>query len=644
MNNYYVYDIETYPNCFTCSILDYQTGDMVCYEISDRYNHARELIAHITRLANTVNAHMVGYNNLGFDYPIVHEFVKSDGMTGYTGAYALCQRIIRSQESFQFMVPHPDHIVQQIDLFKIHHFDNQARRTSLKQIEFNMRTPHLQDLPFPPGTYLTHDQIDTLIHYNMFGDVANTAKFLGETLKAIEFRMTFGSRWLNYNDTKIGKMYFIQQLEKAGIQCYKPNGEPMQTKRGSIRLRDALLPTIHFNLPAFQRIHAWFWAQTIVETKGVFNDVNCTINGFKYDFGLGGIHGSVESQTVYGNDDYIIEDWDVASYYPNIAIANNLYPEHLGEKFCAIYQDVYNQRKQHAKGTPQNAAMKLALNGVYGDSNNQYSPFYDPLYTMRITINGQLLLCMLTESLLTVPTLSMVQINTDGLTIRYHRSYQSHVHNLCREWEHMTRLTLESAEYSRMHIRDVNNYIALKPDGSVKRKGAYEYEREHHQNWSAMVIPKAAEQVLIHNRTVEEAVYSNNDIYDYLIFKKAPQFELVFQRGNEKVRVPQQGRSRYYVSTVGGTLVATKPPPEGKQFGDYKKANGVSEYEYAQRNMTGIYDPAIHNKKRSVYTSQVSEAEKGWLVTMANDISQCVNPINYEYYLERVRRLVEPVR
>jgi hypothetical protein len=31
---------------------------------------------------------------------------------------------------------------------------------------------------------------------------------------------------------------------------------------------------------------------------------------------------------------------------------------------------------------PESAMLKLALNGVYGDSNNVFSVFYDPLFTM----------------------------------------------------------------------------------------------------------------------------------------------------------------------------------------------------------------------------------------------------------------------
>ena len=166
----------------------------------------------------------------------------------------------------------------------------------------------------------------------------------------------------------------------------------------------------------------------------------------------------------------MIEDWDVASYYPNLAIANNFYPAHLGSKFCSIYKEVYEQRKKYPKKSAENEMLKLALNGVYGDSNNQYSPFYDPQYTMSITINGQLLLCMLCDVLSQCKDIRIIQINTDGITLYYPKYLKEYVHQVMTWWQSMTNLTLENAEYNRVYIRDVNHYLAEYTDGTLKRK------------------------------------------------------------------------------------------------------------------------------------------------------------------------------
>ena len=280
---------------------------------------------------------------------------------------------------------------------------------------------------------------------------------------------------------------------------------PRQTKRPVIHLKDAILPWVSFEQPEFNRVLNWLKAQSITETKGVFNDLVACIDGFTFVFGLGGIHGSVESQVVESDDDMVIVDLDVTSYYPNLAITNHFHPAHLGREFVTIYKHLFEQRKQYPKKSAESAMLKLALNGVYGDSNNQFSVFYDPLYTMTITLNGQLLLCLLAEGLMHIDGLKLIQVNTDGLTVRVPRQNKSLVDIARGAWQARTGLNLEEAIYQVMMIRDVNNYIAQYTDGSVKRKGAYEWKTQWHQNAGGLVIPKVAEKVLLENAQIGRA-------------------------------------------------------------------------------------------------------------------------------------------
>ena len=88
------------------------------------------------------------------------------------------------------------------------------------------------------------------------------------------------------------------------------------------------------------------------------------------------------------------------------------------------------------------------------------SVLLDARYTMQVTVNGQLLLSMLIEWLLPVKTLRIIMVNTDGITYYIHRDYLEQAKQIEKQWEAFTCLTLESAHYSRMWIRDVNSYIA----------------------------------------------------------------------------------------------------------------------------------------------------------------------------------------
>jgi hypothetical protein len=602
----YIFDIETYPNVFTLAVEHAEMPLTWMFEISDWRNDSKEIVQFLQMLKDS-NARLVGFNSLGFDYPVLHTLIRmghGDAKTLYDKA----QAIIQSQDNedrWAHQINPSDRFIDQIDLFKIHHFDNKARATSLKVLEFNMRSDDIQDLPFKVGTYLTREQVEKLKEYNQH-DVRQTKLFYAHTLDMIRFREELTAKYsrdfMNHNDTKIGKDYFVMRLEEAGVACYEYSDKgrkPRQTPRPLLALKDAILPWIQFEQPEFTRVLNWLKNQTITETKGVFNDLVARVDGFDFVFGLGGIHGSIESEVVESDEQFVIVDLDVSSYYPNLAISNRFYPKHLGVEFCEIYKNLYEQRKNYPKGSAENAMLKLALNGVYGDSNNKFSVFYDPLFTMSITLNGQLLLCVLAENLIRIKDLSLIQINTDGVTVRLPRTEMAHLQEVRHWWERLTGLELEEAIYRSMMIRDVNNYLAVYESGKVKRKGAYEYNLSWHQNAGGLVIPKVAEKVLVEGAPIRETVENWPELMDFMLRTKVPRSSYL-RWGEETV----QNISRYYIAKGGKPLMKWMPPL-AKKPNEWRKI-GV---------------------------------ESGWDVQVCNDLKDAVLPVNYDYYIAEVEKL-----
>jgi DNA polymerase elongation subunit (family B) len=600
-----IYDCETYKNVFTLAAEHADYPIRWQFEISPWRDDSRNIVEWCQWLASK-NAQMVGFNNVGFDYPVLHTLLQMGKATPEI-LYQKATSIIGAQETNRFanIVYPSDRYVEQIDLFKIAHFDNKARATSLKALEFVMRMGNIEDLPFPVGTSLTRDQIEVLKKYNRH-DVTATKKFYHEMKEQIDFRTALtqkhGRDFMNHNDVKIGKEIFQMELEKAGVQCYKygPNGrEPMQTKRPFIALKDCIPSFIKFNNPEFNRIKDYLQSQVVSETKGVFKDLTASVGGLDFVFGTGGIHASVENQIFEANDDWMILDVDVTSLYPSIAIEQGYYPEHLGPTFVDIYRKLREQRVSYKKGTAENAMLKLALNGTYGASNDQFSVFYDPQFTMKITLSGQMMIAMLAERLLTIDGLKIIQANTDGITVYVTRNRQNLVTEVCAEWEKLTKLTLESVEYSKMIIADVNSYIAVKTDGSTKRKGRYEWDLDWHQNHSALVIPKVAEQVLVHGKPIRETVENWPDKMDFMLRVKVPRTSHLLW-GEDKV----QNMCRYYVSTEGRPLTKVMPPLAKKP--DQWRRIGV---------------------------------ESGWKVQVCNDLDHATAPIDFEYYIREIEKL-----
>lgn len=694
----YVADIETYPNCFTIALIRADCKYPNIFEVSDRRNEVERVFAFLDYLHDN-NLSMVGFNSINFDYPVLHELMKRRDMLPKTGkaiaqlVYRTAQKQIESfkGDGFGNTVKREDWWFNNVDLFKIHHFDNKARATSLKLLEFNMRKDNISDLPYPVGSMLRHHEIDVLKQYNMH-DVMCTLDFLDHSIEQIDFReqlsLKYSRDFTNHNDTKIGKDYFVMRLEEAGIATRKQQGGRsvmVQSKRPYIDIRDCLFSYYDFSEPAFIAVMDWFKNQRITETKGVFTDIlekdlgdvakyaalttkrkklkekptdkeiedlkkdnplcwveevelkarepkklgggfkkaywycwkiadnlNVIINGFQFDFGTGGIHGSVENKDIKENETFMLLDADASSMYPNLAISNRVYPEHLTEKFCDIYQDVYEQRKSFKKGSAENAMMKLALNGVYGDSNNQYSVFYDPKYTMSITVNGQLSLCLLAEKLMRVKGLKIIQVNTDGITVALPRVKEKQYLEICHAWEQQVGLQLEYSYYSRMIVRDVNNYIAVYTDGKVKRKGAYQYEGlGWHQNQGGLVVQKAAEACMIHGTDIEQFVKSHTDNYDFMLRVKVPRSSrLVLEYSTHEEE--QQNVCRYFVATDGGKLVKIMPPLE--EGGEDRRLSIDAEWNVLTCNDIKEFDRSKIN-----YDYYVSEAKK-LLVDIEKDV------------------------
>ena len=235
--NFHCYDIETYPNVFTMAVKRVSDGQEWQFEISDWRNDA-DLIRSFCQSLTLSDSVMVGFNNIGFDYPIIHILLTKGGTVTAQELYAKAQAIFNTGNRFEHTIYENHHKVPQIDLFKVHHFDNKSRMTSLKELEFNMRMDTIQDLPIPPGAIVQFQDIWMLHQYNMH-DVRATAIFLEHSMDKIEFRRKlsdkYGRNLMNFNDTKIGKDYLIQEMEKvAPGSCYSYDGRGRtvrQTKR-----------------------------------------------------------------------------------------------------------------------------------------------------------------------------------------------------------------------------------------------------------------------------------------------------------------------------------------------------------------------------------------------------------------------------
>jgi hypothetical protein len=677
LDNAQVYDVEAYPNVFTLTAEALHRDERHVWEIS-HYRDDRQALIQWFNYLQQQQIPMIGFYNEQYDYPMIH-FIWMNPNCTVEEIYAKSQSIVGGNDKNRFAhtIWPRDRLAPQIDLAKVHHFDNKAKTTSLKALEINMRSDNVMESPIPFNEPVSAADVDAhVIPYNG-NDVAETKRFAHISMGALEFRIglipQFGIECLSWNDTKIGEKMLEQRLgegvcfekvpyiDRFGQERYRK--QKRQTVRTRIALRDIIFPYVQFTNPEFQRVHAFMLDQVLtpedlddpdaqIKTKGVFTDLTADVGGLTFYFGTGGVHASVDGQRFIATDEWPIRDIDVEGLYPRLAIVNQLAPAHLGQAYVIEYAKIPEERKLHKKGTYQNAALKLAANGSWGKSNNKYSVFYDPLYAMQIPINGQLLICMLAEWLLTVPTITLIQANTDGITYRIHRDYLAQAQAIEQQWQDYTQLKLEDASYSRMWIRDVNNYVAESTDGKLKLKGAYWYpdplDYEHsistasppcwYKDLGNLVSTRAAVAAMVHGIDPETFIRCHTNPFDFMLRAKVQRSDHLYLGDREIQRT-----TRYYVAREGAQMVKVSPPPAGAVLGAYKRKNGVSQsdYERVMRETGGEWSEAVCTGNRSKYEERRTAIQAGWRVAECNVASTFrFDNLDYSYYVSEARKLI----
>lgn len=645
-NRYYIFDLETFPNIFVFNGKFVGANEVHTFEISSRKNQRTELLQWLSYLQNSHDIFMVGFRNVPFDYPIVHELLNNVHTFDADRAYQLCMQIINAKNDFAHRISLKDRIIPQIDLALINHFDSMVKATSLKALQCAMRSESVEDLPFEVGKVLDSNQMDILISYGVH-DVTETEAFFHKCKHMIDMRFELLDNGvitgdvLNFNDVKIGEQYLVK---KIGRHKTHNGSKARQTLRESVVLRDVILPKITFRTEEFNQVLTWFNQQTFYMRAEEKPKLEIKLAGLDFVFGAGGVHASVSNRRFEASATHKIIDIDVAGMYVAVAICNGFAPEHLGADFSAAYKQLQTDRSQYKKGTAMNATLKLAGNGVYGKSSDIWSCFHDPKYTFTVTTNGQLQLLQLVEVLAGIPGLELIQANTDGITAKVPVDLIPFFQMWKSDWENYTGLKLEQVEYSKMLIRDVNNYLAITTDGKVKRKGAYWYptcEEDYHGVWnkdfSSIVVQKVAEQVMLKDWDPLSLLKCSTDKFDFMLKVKTPAGAVIKINGVDCTKT-----IRYYVSLSGGKMVKHSIP-KGK-IGDYKRKNSLSDQEYfkvLQEIPPGTHDERIHTKNKSRYEEIETSIESGWLIKECNVASKFDwSDVDYRYYVEQVNKLL----
>lgn len=510
-----VVDLEVYPNHFLMAFLDIETKKVRLFEHPLDIPAIWKILRHYT---------LVTFNGINYDMPLIrYALAGATESQLKTASDRIIQADLRpwvfEQEFGVSVNPETPHgTIDHIDLMGI-----PRGRAGLKTYAGRLHSPIIRELPFPPDTVLTEENKEVVRAY-CTNDLSLTVDLYNALKVQLELRQSMSLQYdvdlRSKSDAQIAEAVMKSELQKLTHKIIKA---PKEDGQMAFRyVAPAWMPKTE-TVKAFEAgLFSVSFMGKVLMPKEV-NALKIKIAGVPYRVGIGGLH-SEEKRCVYRSTvtkTYI--DRDVTSYYPSILLNLNLFPKHVGQAFVDVYRTLVTRRLEAKKAGQLVIAetLKICINGLFGKTGNRFSPFYAPELMINITVTGQLSLLMLIEMLSGHEGIKVVSANTDGVTTEVEESMREVFAAIIEMWEDRTGFKTEETVYSSLHIRDVNNYIAVKANGhGVKVKGAYSEQFSLEKNPSNMICSRAVIDYLTLGASIEATICSSTDIREFLTIRK----------------------------------------------------------------------------------------------------------------------------
>ena len=586
MDDTLILDCEVYRNFFYLGVKRLSDGKRAGYEFSPRADFDRDKVRALMRRYQTV-----GFNSVPYDLPMIYMALSGASNSDIKDAsdHIIQNRIPYWKAADELGITIPMNRLDHIDLFET----NPAVKKGLKALNGSMHHKRLQELPFEHTRVLNYEEMDALIEYCQFGDIDGTEMLFNALKEAIKLRADLGTQsgleLRSASDAQVGERLIKKTVEdKTGDKIKKaiiPDGttfryEPPEWMEFKTPYMRHVLETIR---------------NTDIQIKGgkvefpkEFEQFEIIFDGMRHTLGIGGLHSTESNRAVHSTLTHVLIDADIASQYPNIIKKLGLFPKAMGPDFLIVWNEIISKRlaaKKRAKEVSaeidrldgqepsdqirarlkelkaekamlsvQDKGAKISLNGSYGKLGSAYSVLFAPHLMVAVTLTGQLSLLMLIEeaSLRGIP---VVSANTDGVLFACPRSKfngfimrdgaptdrlaPSQLQDIIDWWEGITSFNLEFGEYRSVYSQSVNSYMAIKPDGSFKRKGKlanhwreelpwggkngdFDPAREGLKKAPAMTIcVDAALGMILHGIPVEKTITECTDIREFVTITAA---------------------------------------------------------------------------------------------------------------------------
>lgn len=554
------YDTEVFQNFVLCAAMTEDGKKYAWFGV-----HEDLPVQELNTLRRFIKEHtLITFNGTGYDIPILTLVVKGKPVREIKRA---SNRIVVDnlqpwgfEEEFDVKLKREE--IDTIDLMEV------APLTGgLKLYAGKCHSESIQELPVAPDKILTQEEKEAITIY-CYNDLLSTRDLHHRLKVQIHLREQMGKQYgidlRSKSDAQMAEAIIKVEIEKIKkMKVYKPNdltGMKFQYQIPSwMKFRD---------MDVLERVRA---AEFTVSSKGKVVDAQeesaleteetepkkvksqlavfatpVEYRGKTYKMGVGGLHSNEYQQVLHADDNTLLMDFDVASYYPAIVLNLGLFPAHLGKEFLLVYKTIVDRRlaakkrvaelKGLMKKTQDKVelykletelketatimeGLKIAINGTFGKLGNKYSIMYSPNLLVQVTLTGQLALLMLIEAFGQYPGIEVVSANTDGVTVRCPKDHEDTVMREVAVWELETEFVVERTDYRALFMRDVNNYVAIKTNGEYKAKGQYGKGLPLHKNPTNEISGEAVVGYLQFEIPIEETVRQCDDIRKFITLR-----------------------------------------------------------------------------------------------------------------------------
>jgi len=554
----YAYDIECFHNLFTITAINVEDeNDVHVFYIGLGKIDWSDIKEFLNR-----KVLLIGYNSISYDDAMLRFIIEYKGDPNKINQelYLLSGMLIndsyrRDKNILSLRYPRKKYPWQTMDLMALMGFDKLG--ISLKQVSINLKWHKIQDMPIEHTATIKENELLLILEYNK-NDVLITKKLYEAIAPIRQLRQDLSKLYdvdlTSASDSKMANLileHIYSKELKINISQIKNN----RTKRDKVLLGECVASFVDFKTPELNEVLDRISSTYVYREKYFRYAEDVFFAGCKFKLGIGGLH-SVDKPGKFETDDkYIIQDMDVASYYPNLIINNNFYPKHLGKGFIKVLKKITKERLEAKKSGDKVKAdgLKITINSIFGKLGSETFWLLDAKQMLSTTVSGQMGLLMLIEDLY-LNGIEILSCNTDGVVCKIARDKEEIYYKVAKDWEEKTNLVLEYTPYKKYIRRDVNSYITEKEDGYTKEKGAFLKEVELKKSYVMPIVAKALHAYFIQNVPVRNTLEECKDIMEFCISQKTGDnflVELHTANGVESL----QKTNRFFISKTGGALI-----------------------------------------------------------------------------------------